>query len=130
MVKNMSLVLDTYALIELFEGSEKGKKVKELIEKDEDVFISVLTIYELGTYLEREIGKEKADPYLRSISTHFNMIDIDEHVSFMAIDLKPKTSLPAIDCLIYASARSVNAKVISGCKHFKKIDHNMDVIIV
>ena len=130
MVKNMTLVLDTFALVELFEGSEKGKLVKKLIEKDNDVYISVLTIYELGTYLEREIGKKGSDPYIRSISTHYKMINIDEDISFIAIGLKPKTKLPAIDCLIYASAKSVNAKVVSGCKHFKNIETNKNVVIV
>ena len=55
----MSLMLDTYAIIELFRGSKKGTEVKKLLEADDDIFMSVLSIYETGTVLEREIGKKE-----------------------------------------------------------------------
>ena len=63
----MSLMLDTYAIIELFRGSEKGTEVKNLLEANDDIFMSVLSLYETGTVLEREIGIKRSKKYLRSI---------------------------------------------------------------
>ncbi len=126
----MSLLLDTYALIELFEGGTDGEKVKKLVEKEKEIFVSVLSLYETGIVLEREIGKEKAEEYLKSIQIYYSLVDLDRMITIDAVTLRRTLKLPAIDCLIYASARSVNAKVVSGCMHFKSISKNKDVIIV
>ena len=123
-------MLDTYAIIELFRGGEKGSIVKKLIERDSDIHISVLSLFETGTVLEREIGTERARDYLRSLQTYYSIVDIDQEISLSAVELRRSFGLPAIDCLIYASARSVDAKVVSGCRHFREIAEQDDVIII
>jgi len=130
MVRIMSLMLDTYAIIELFRGGEKGTKVKNLLEKDVDVSISVLSLYETGTVLEREIGRKRTKNYLRSIQTYYNVIDINSEIALMAIDIRRNFKLPSIDCLIYATSRSLKSKLITGCKHFKEILKQKDILII
>jgi predicted nucleic acid-binding protein len=126
----MSLVLDTYAILELFQGSEKGKKVKKLLEKEEEVYLSVLSIYELGTVLEREIGRKKSQEYLRSVETYYTILDVTYEVAKKAVEVRRNFKLPAIDCLIYASAFINESKVVSGCKHFREISHQKNVIVI
>ena len=123
-------MLDTYAIIELFRGSERGEKVKKLIEKEETIYLSALSLYETGTVLERQVGKKKALDYLRSIQTYYQILNIDQEIALKAMELKRDYKLPAIDCLIYASTRIKKAKVVSGCKHFKDISKQKDVIII
>ena len=130
MVKIMSLMLDTYAIIELFRGEEKGVKVKNLLRKDQDVYISVLSLFELGTVLEKEIGKDSSEDYIRSLETYYTVIDVDSKIAKSAVSLKRLYKLPAVDCLIYASAKFLSAKVVSGCKHFRSISKQKDVIII
>ena len=126
----MSLMLDTYAIIELFRGSKKGSEVKKLLEADEDIFMSVLSIYETGTVLEREIGRKRTKKYLRSIQTHYEIIDLDREIALSGIKLRRDFKLPSVDCLIYASSRSVKANLITGCNHFKEISKQKDIIII
>ena len=126
----MSLMLDTYAIIELFRGSKKGTEVKKLLEADDDIFMSVLSIYETGTVLEREIGKKRTKKYLRSIQTHYEIVDLDKEIALSAVKLRRDFKLPSIDCLIYASSRSVEANLITGCNHFKEISKQKDIIII
>ncbi len=126
----MTLLLDTYAILELFSGSEIGLQVKELIENEGEILISSLTIYEAGTFIERKYGKEISEEYLRSIEDHWSIVDVDREVARSAISLKMKFKLPMADCLIYASARKNNARIVSGCKHFRSISDQNDVIIV
>ena len=126
----MTLLLDTYAIIELFRGSEAGEQVRKLIEKDLDIYLSVLSVYEIGTVLDREIGEKKSKEYLASIETHYTIIEVSEEIAHRAIKLRSKYKLPAIDCMIYASAQHIGGKVVSGCKHFKQISNQKDVIIV
>lgn len=123
-------MLDTYALIELFNGSHKGLKIKKLLEKEKDVYISALCLFELGYVLESRIGEINARDYLRSIRTYYKIIDVNEDISLKAVELKRDFKLPAIDCLIYATVKNVKGKIVSGCKHFKGIANQKDVIIV
>ncbi len=123
-------MVDTYAILELFRGNRKGVKVKKLLEKEHDVYISVLSLYEVGTVLDRQLGHNKAQDYLRSIQTYYTILDINQSIALKAVELRKKFKLPAIDCLIYASCKSKNAKVISGCKHFKEISSQKDIIII
>jgi len=126
----MNLMLDTYALIELFRGSDKGQLVKTLIENEKEIYVSVLSLYEIGTVLEREIGRKRSREYLSSIETHYMIVDLCQDIALNAVRIRSNFKLPAVDCLIYSSARLNNAKVVSGCKHFKLISDQKDVIII
>ena len=130
MVRNMSLMLDTYAILEFFQGTDKGETVKDLIDAEQSIHISVLSLYETGTVLERQIGKKDAQDYLRSLQTYYQIVDVTADIALNAVKLKRKFKLPAIDCLIYSSARKMKADVVSGCKHFKSIEHQKDVIVI
>ena len=126
----MNLMLDTYAIIELFRGSEKGEHVKALLENEKEIFVSVLSLYETGIILEREIGRKNSQEYLSSIETHYMIVDLNQNIALNAVRIRSSFKLPAIDCLIYSSARTIDAKVVSGCKHFKLISDQKDVIIL
>jgi len=123
-------MLDTYAIIELFRGGEKGTIVKKLLMKADDISVSVLSLYETGTVLEREIGRKRSKKYLRSIQTFYNIVDLNQEIALLAVDIRRGFKLPSIDCLIYASSRLIDAKLITGCKHFKEIAKQKDIIIV
>jgi predicted nucleic acid-binding protein len=123
-------MLDTYAILEFFKGGTKGGKVKKLLEKDHDVYISVLSLYEAGTVLNRQLGIKKAQEYLRSILTYYTILDVNQDIALKAVELRQKLKLPAMDCLIYATGQTKKAKVVSGCKHFKEISSQKDVIII
>ncbi len=124
------MIVDTYAVIELFRGSEKGERVKKLLENEQEIYLSVLSLYEIGTVLERQLKKKKTQEYLRSIQTYYKILDVNRDIALKAIELRREYKLPAIDCLIYSTARIKKAKVVSGCKHFKEISNQKDVIII
>ncbi len=126
----MRLLLDSFALIEFFKGAPHGEKVKKYIEEGNEVFISVLSIYEVGYRIEQDYSKKQAEEYLKSLKTHYQIIDIDEKTALKAIEIKKEFKLPAIDCLIYATGKISNMKVVSGCSHFKSISKQKDVIIL
>ena len=124
------MLLDTYALVELFEGTKKGEVVKKFLKRESKVYLSVLSIYELGTHLEREIGIDAAQEYIRSVQIHYDIIDVNQSITLHAVEIRRENKLPVVDCLIYATARSTKSRVVSGCKHFKSIRKSKDVIIL
>jgi predicted nucleic acid-binding protein len=128
--KSMKLLLDSFALIEFFKGSALGDQVKKYIEKSEEVMITVLSLYEVGYRIEQDYSKRHAENYLKSLKIHYKIIDVNEETATKAVELKKEFKLPAIDCLIYAAAKINNAKVVSGCLHFKRLSKQKDVIIL
>ncbi|MEW6069005.1 MAG: PIN domain-containing protein [Candidatus Thermoplasmatota archaeon] len=126
----MRLLLDSFALVEFFKGSSLGEKVKKYIEEGNEIIVSVLSIYEVGYRIEQDYSKRQAEDYLRSLKTHYQIIDVDEKTALKAVEIKKEFKLPAIDCLIYATAKINNAKVVSGCPHFKSISKQKDVIVL
>ncbi len=131
MMKSTKILFDSFALIEHLKGSERGMTVQELIgSRGNEIYISVLSLYEVGTVIEREHGKKKRDEIHRSLTTHFHIEDITERISVRAIKLKRIHKLPTVDYLIYASAKILGASIVSGCKHFKSISGESDVIII
>ena len=125
----MKVLPDTFAFIEFFNGTEKGKVIRKYLQKDE-VLLSSICIYEILYIIGKNYSKKKANEYYRSLKTHYEIVPVDENIATTAVDIKRKYNMPLADCLIYASAKENQAKVISGCKHFKKLKKERDVIIV
>ncbi len=126
----MALMIDSHAVIELFRGTPRGEKVRSLMLDDPDVYISAISLYETGTFLERLVGLEQACDYVRSIITHFNVVDLTEEHALAGTELRRQFTLPTSDSLIYASARDKGAKVVSGCAHFRELSGQVDIISV
>ena len=125
----MKILLDSYALFEYYKGSDKGAEVRKLMKKNK-VLVSSICLYELlNTITIRYSKKEALDQY-RSLTTHYKVVSIDDKVALSAYNIKRKHDMPMGDCLIYASAKGCGAKVVSGCKHFRKLKKERDVIII
>ena len=126
------ILLDTYALIEMFDGTKKGEKVKQLIQEagPDGVCVSALSLFETGYIIERRVGWERAQEFVWSIQNFYHVIELERRNCLAAIGLKRHFKLPALDCLIYSTARSKNVKIVTGCKHFKAIADQPDVIIL
>lgn len=130
-MRNTTYLLDSFAIIELLEGSESGQRVLELIEDNtNEIVLSALSVYEVGTVLERDHGKDRMMEVIRSLTVNFPVLEITSEIALLAIHLKRDHKLPTVDCLIYATARESGAVVVSGCKHFRGITDEPDVLIV
>lgn len=130
-MKNTTYLIDSFAFIEFLEGNDIGRRVLDLLSDEaNDILISAISIYEIGIVVERNHGKSKMMEVVRSLTSGFHIMDITTETSLLAIELKREYKLPTADCLIYASAKETGAKVVSGCKHFKGIKEQVDVMII
>src|SRR3989344_5049896 len=60
-------VIDTYAWVEYFIGSEKGERVKQFVESSEnEIFTSIVTIAEITSITKRE-NRDAEQIYLKII---------------------------------------------------------------
>ena len=128
----MKTVVDSWAWIEIFKASRPGQVAKSLIEESEDAFTPSLVLAELA----RKYYREGEDPtvvrgWLQAISEATRVVDIDialaEDSAVASLDLLSKAKAERLrkpglgDAIILATARRLEAKLLTGDSHFKNM---------
>ena len=132
----MKIVIDTYAWIELLIGSERGNKVKELMENAEEVYTPSTVLAETARKFLREGTDEKTiNTWLEIITTASVITQIDSVTALEAakclLELSQqakisKQNTPSLfDAIVYATARINQCKIITGDEHFKNLPETL-----
>ena len=123
-----SVVYDTSALLEFFQGSAQGKQVGELFE-DEDVenIVPAVVLCEIVSKLKRA----KVDPteYIAAIENNAVVVELDRNTAKDAgslhAELKEKEAgVSMVDCIIMVHAKMKGAMVVSKDRHFKHYENS------
>lgn len=128
----MRIVIDSYAWIELFSGSLKGNKVKEVLESADELYTPDIVLAEIARKYIREGVKDSiVKTRLEQISANSHITSLDSKLAFESakcyLELaenarKNKLNLPSLfDAIILATGRARNAKVLTGDLHFKSL---------
>jgi len=124
-------VIDTYAWVEYLVGSKAGAKARPYIEGGRGVTPSIV-LSELRRWYLKELEADRRSQ--REMQMHFAYIDsITEIVSLDAAlavqagetDFMMKKRIkdwPLADSIIYATAKSRAAKLVSGDPHFQSLE--------
>jgi predicted nucleic acid-binding protein len=126
----LKIVMDSYAWIELFLGSEKGKKVIEIVSSADEVITPDLVLAEIGRKYIREGANEKeVKNRLKFIEENSIVACLDADISieggkaFLELLEKSKKegkNKPALtDSILLALARKYSAKIVSSDKIFE-----------
>ena len=126
----MKIVVDTYAWIEIFVGSEKGAKAKEHLEKADMVYTPDIVLAEIARkYLREGMNQDTIVDRLRIIIEASDIIPIDAEVALEAakcymelLNAAKEEGLrkPSLfDAIVLATARTLKAKVLTGDEHLK-----------
>jgi len=116
-------VIDAYAWIEYFEGSEKGKKFAEIIEDNSnELFTSSATLSEVVSKFLRE--KNDVKIALTAIDTLSTIAVINQELGveagFIHYEAKKKSKdFGMLDAFVAATSKKLNAKILTGDPHFK-----------
>ncbi len=128
----MKIVIDTYAWVEFLIGSEKGKKVKELIENADEVYTPSTVLAETARKFLREGADEKTiASWLEIIISTSVITQIDSAIALEAakcqLELTQKAKISKLntpslfDSIVYATARMYQCKILTGDEHFKNL---------
>ena len=117
-------VIDSYAWVEYFRGTESGEKVRPFVERDSGA-TSTLTLAELKEKYLREKWPS-FDEDLAFIMARTTLAPVDPQTAILAGEInhqrkKTKTNWGMADSIILATARNVSAKVVTGDPHFKDL---------
>ncbi len=120
----MRYVIDAYAWIEYFIESNKGKKVKEIVElQDNEIFTSVITIAEVSSIGAREKRDvELGNKTLLSLSNvYFINLELAKEAGILHAEIRKKIKdFGLADIFVLLTARKLGAKILTGNPHFKR----------
>lgn len=124
------ILIDTYTWIEIFRNSPWGRQALECIEQNSPLAVSVLTLYELQYRFNDLYGEEKTGSFIATILTHAEVIPVDMQIAVAAGTIrtgqkKKGNGMGAVDCMILATARIHNLKVLTGDMHFKGLEETI-----
>ncbi|MEM3699859.1 MAG: PIN domain-containing protein [Candidatus Bathyarchaeia archaeon] len=131
-----AVVIDAYAWIEIFIGSQKGEKAKEILQEAEEAYTPDIVLAEIARKYIREGAKEQTiSERLKTIEETSEITPIDKETAIESAKCymqltekakKEKLKPPSLfDAIILATAKTLNAKIITGDEHFKNIKETL-----
>jgi len=122
------MLIDSFAWIEYFMGTEMGEEVKEVVESDVQLYTSPIVIAEIYSKSLRTDGR--AEERRNFIVKRCAAIPIDEEIAVEAakIHAEAKETMEDFglaDAFVLASARYKNVKVLTGDPHFKDFSESV-----
>ena len=116
-------VIDSFAWIEYFAGSEKGELAKKYIESGRSITPTII-IAELSAKYAKL--KEDFDPKLRFINLKSRIVALDEDIAKLAgtINVERKSKIDRwgiVDSIVLATARIQKVRVVTGDEHFRDL---------
>jgi predicted nucleic acid-binding protein len=120
-------IVDAWAWIEYFRGSEYGAKLNDILEDPTtDVYTCAITVAEVVSKTARE-GRDAEAAYDMLLS-NAQIIKIDEQTSRQAGLMhakmrQTKKDFGIADAFVLATASKLRAKIVTGDPHFKDLDN-------
>ncbi|MFP4186360.1 MAG: PIN domain-containing protein [Thermoplasmata archaeon] len=121
----MKYLLDTMALLAYFNNEEGANFVEEILNEDNEIFISSITLTEIHYIYSRRMDEKTADERVKQLKYNLDLVKIGGDEAIKAGRYKID-SIPIADALIAACADSIDAAVVTADPHYKKTD--VDVI--
>lgn len=98
-----------------------SERVKELIESSEEILTSSVCFLEVKEKFLRENRYEKR--FTDFIAFRSKIIDVSKEIALLAAEEKIKVKLATVDAIIYATAKINSAILLTGDKHFEKLEN-------
>jgi predicted nucleic acid-binding protein len=128
----LNVVVDSYAWIELFLGSEKGEKVQQIMLGAEEIRTPDIVLAEISRKYQREKFNEKrVRSRLEVIGSTSLVTPVTITIALRAgkayFELTEKAkrerrrSPSLFDAIVLATAREYDSKVLTGDQHFESL---------
>jgi predicted nucleic acid-binding protein len=130
------IVVDSYAWIEVFLGSEKGDKARKIIGEASEVYTPDVVLAEVARkYLREGSGEDVILNRLRAMTEATDVVPVGVELAlesakcYLKLSEKAKmerTGVPSLfDALVLATARVLDARVVTGDEHFKNLSETL-----
>jgi predicted nucleic acid-binding protein len=126
------MVLDSFALMALFQEEPGAAKVQELLEGaaggEHELYMSVVNLGEVAYTVENRRGLEASQEVLAANDQlPIAIVDVDQELALRAARLKATTGIGYADCFAAALAQRLGAAVVTGDPDFRQVEHLVDI---
>ena len=129
-MSEINVLLDTSILVEFFDSTKKGEKLKDYVSEKYRLFTPAIVISELASKLKRKgFEPKKMIDELRGATQVVPLTDlVAEESGILHATLRERiNNISLADCIIMTHAQKLKAKILTCDNHFK--GHNNSIII-
>lgn len=110
-------LVDTSAWIEWLTDSPLAAKVADQLPDRDQWLVPTIVQLELAKWLSREVGEDKANQVIAFTATCVVAV-LDTSIALLAADLGQRHKLATADAIVYATAVTHGADLITCDRHF------------
>jgi predicted nucleic acid-binding protein len=111
-------VIDTSIWIEVFRGSELGRRHLPLLSAPEEIIVPTLVQYEIFKWFSRERTVEEATLAI-TFTGECHVQELTTELAILAAELSAIHKLHATDAIIFAAAQMHEAPLVTCDAHFE-----------
>lgn len=111
-------VVDTSSWIEWLVGSVVGKRIAKEIPAQANCLVPTIVQLELAKWLTREVTEDAADRMI-AYTLKCRVVPLDTSIALLAADQHRLHKLATADAIVYATALSRNAELLTCDAHFE-----------
>ncbi|MBI5389511.1 type II toxin-antitoxin system VapC family toxin [Candidatus Woesearchaeota archaeon] len=115
----MTVLLDSWAWVEYFKDGAYAETISGYVEGEEEIIISSITVAEVLRYLLQFESKEMAELLTKVMIKRSIIAPVTEDIAWDAGEFKHQHKWGLGDSIIYATAQTHNATVVTGDADFK-----------
>jgi len=130
------IVVDAYAWVEIFIGSRKGNRAREILAGARETYTPDVVMAEIARkYLREGVEQQVVIERLKIIAENSDVAPITGEVALESVKCYMELSEGArregvgapslFDAVVLATARVLKAKVVTGDEHFKNLPETM-----
>lgn len=113
-------VIDTSIWIEIYRGSELGRRHLPLLSKPESIIVPTIVQYEIFKWLSRERTLEEATVAI-TFTGECLVQELTTEIAIMAAELSAIHKLHTTDAIIFTTAQLHDAALVTRDAHFKDL---------
>ncbi|MGQ3075093.1 MAG: type II toxin-antitoxin system VapC family toxin [Ferrovibrionaceae bacterium] len=110
-------LVDTSAWIEWLVDSPVGRTIGDELPERPQWLVPTIVQLELAKWLSRQLGEEKALPVIAFTRTCV-VADLTTEIALLAAELCARHKLPTADSIVYATALTHDADLVTCDRHF------------
>ncbi|MBU1359045.1 MAG: type II toxin-antitoxin system VapC family toxin [Gammaproteobacteria bacterium] len=110
-------VVDTSAWIEWLVGSQIGKRLGAGFPGKVDCIVPTIVQLELYKWLMREADEDQADQVI-AFTQKCRVVPMDTSIALLAAEMHRQHKLATADAIVYATASSAGASLLTCDSHF------------
>ena len=124
----MRYIIDSYAWLEYFMGTDAGRKVKQIVDTEADEKLTPsICLAEIYAKVLKTEDEERAELRRSFIKARSALIPLDENLAVAAartdVAMKKKVQNWGLaDSIVLSTARHRKGKVVTGDHHFRGLD--------